>query len=136
MQLFYTPEFAKTGDVIPFYDEDSKRFVNFYLKNWNPDAPDDVKEFGWHRIITEDNMNYEEKPTGIRGGTGSVLKVDGIYHMFYCTFDFDVDPVAQWVRHATQASVSPEPRSHTRICTVWLSITFTNSVFTRSGNTE
>ena len=61
MQLFYTPEFAKTGDVIPFYDEDSKRFVNFYLKNWNPDAPDDVKEFGWHRIITEDNMNYEEK---------------------------------------------------------------------------
>lgn len=101
MQLFYTPEYAKTGDVIPFYDEDSKRFVNFYLKNWNPDAPEDVKEYGWHRIITEDNRVFEEKPTGIRGGTGSVVKVDGIYHMFYCTFDFDTDPVAQWVRHAT-----------------------------------
>lgn len=34
MQLFYTPQHARVGDVIPYY-EDGK-FHLFYLKNWNP----------------------------------------------------------------------------------------------------
>lgn len=100
MQLFYKPEYAKTGDVIPFYDEDRKCFENFYLKNWSPDAPEEKVVRGWHRITTTDNRTYHEIPTGIQGGTGSVIKVNGLYHMFYCTFDFDKDPVAQWARHA------------------------------------
>ena len=33
MQLFYTPQHARVGDVIPYY-EDGK-FHLFYLKNWN-----------------------------------------------------------------------------------------------------
>lgn len=41
MSLYYTPEHAKVGDVIPFFDRRSGRFENFYLKNWNPDAPRD-----------------------------------------------------------------------------------------------
>lgn len=103
MDLFYTPEYAKTGDVIPFYDEDSKTFVNYYLKNWNPDAPKDKVIYGWHRIATSDNRNFEEVPTNIHGGTGSVIKNGGIYHMFYCTFD--ADPPAQWARHATSTDL-------------------------------
>ena len=99
MNLFFTPDYAKTGDVIPFYNEAAGRFDHFYLKNWNPDAPRDKIVHGWHRISTTDNRNYEEMPTSIRGGTGSVILVDGLYHMFYCTFDWN--PSAQWARHAT-----------------------------------
>ena len=31
MNLFYTPEYAKTGDVIPFYNQKTKRFENYYM---------------------------------------------------------------------------------------------------------
>jgi hypothetical protein len=33
MDLFYSPEYAKTGDVIPFYDRETGKFENYYLKN-------------------------------------------------------------------------------------------------------
>ena len=98
MNLFFTPDYAKTGDVIPYYNEAAGRFDHFYLKNWNPDAPRDKIVHGWHRISTRDNRHYDEMPTSIRGGTGSVILVDGVYHMFYCTFDSN--PPAQWSRHA------------------------------------
>lgn len=100
MELFYTPKYAKTGDIIPFYNEETKRFENYYLKNWNLDAPNDMVVCGWHRLITEDNRNFEEEPIYVDGGTGSIVKVNDTYHMFYCTFDFDKDPVLQWARHA------------------------------------
>ena len=32
MNLFYTPEHARVGDVIPFYE--NGLFKPFYLKNW------------------------------------------------------------------------------------------------------
>lgn len=105
MNLFYTPPYAKTGDVIPFYNESTKRFENFYLKNWNPDAPKELITRGWHKLVTEDNLHFQESPTGIEGGTGSVLKIGDVYHMFYCTFDFDVTPVAQWARHAVSTDM-------------------------------
>lgn len=104
MNLFYTPEYAKTGDVIPFFDEDTKQFENFYLKNWNPDAPKEKIIRGWHRITTKDNRHYTEIPVHIHGGTGSVLRVGGLYHMFYCTFDHN--PPVQWVRHATSTDLT------------------------------
>lgn len=100
MNLFYTPEYAKTGDVIPFYNQKTKRFENYYLKNWNPDAPKDKIVYGWHQIITEDNRIYKETPTNIQGGTGSVIEVDGVYHMFYCTFDQNPPPSGQDMRRA------------------------------------
>lgn len=104
MDFFYTPEFAKTGDVIPFYNERAGKFDNYYLKNWNPDAPKEKVVHGWHRITTEDNRTYIEEPTNICGGTGSIICVDGLYHMFYCTFD--QNPQAQWVRHATSMDLT------------------------------
>ena len=103
MNLFYSPEYAKTGDVIPYYNEETKRFEGYYLKNWNPDAPKDMVVYGWHHIVSEDNRNFIETPTNIHGGTGSILKVNGLYHMFYCTFD--QEPQAQWARHATSTDL-------------------------------
>lgn len=105
MNLFYKPEYAKTGDVIPFYNEETKRFENYYLKNWSPDIPFEKPEHNWYRIVTDDNLTFTEEATNISGGTGCVLKVGDLYHMFYCTFDFDVDPVAQWARHATSTDL-------------------------------
>lgn len=78
MQLFYTPQHARVGDVIPYY-EDGK-FHLFYLKNWNPYFGSDRKD-GWHLLNTKDMVHYgPETAIGILGGTGSVIKVDGIYH--------------------------------------------------------
>ena len=37
-------------------------------------------------LSTTDHIHYTEHDTKIVGGTGSVIKVDGLYHMFYCTF--------------------------------------------------
>ena len=78
MQLFYTPQHARVGDVIPYY-EDGK-FHLFYLKNWNPYFGSDRKD-GWHLLNTKDMVHYgPETAIGILGGTGSVIKADGIYH--------------------------------------------------------
>ena len=96
MQLFYTPRHARVGDVIPFYDEGV--FKPFYLKNWNPYFGEDRSD-GWHMLTTADNLHItDETPTGIRGGTGSVVKVDDVYHMFYCVFRRN--PQRQYVCHA------------------------------------
>ena len=85
MQLFYTPQHARVGDVIPYY-EDGK-FHLFYLKNWNPYFGSDRKE-GWHLLTTKDMVHYgPETAIGILGGTGSVIKADGIYHLYYCIFE-------------------------------------------------
>lgn len=97
MQIFYEPANAKVGDVIPFYNEEKEKFDLFYLKNWNPDYLGE-KDFGWHKLSTDDFINFTETSTHISGGTGSVLKIDNIYHMFYCTFE--ENPQRQFVRHA------------------------------------
>ena len=67
MQLFYTPQHARVGDVIPYY-EDGK-FHLFYLKNWNPYFGSDRKD-GWHLLNTKDMVHYgPETAIGILGGT-------------------------------------------------------------------
>lgn len=98
MSLFYTPDNAKVGDVIPFFDRRTGRFRNFYLKNWNPDAPRGAVRHGWHLMSGVRAEGMADTPVGILGGTGSIVDVDGTYHLFYCTFDDD--PQRQWIRHA------------------------------------
>ena len=79
MNLFYTPEYAKTGDVIPFYNQKTKRFENYYLKNWNPYFGSDRKD-GWHLLNTKDMVHYgPETAIGILGGTGSVIWAEGLF---------------------------------------------------------
>ena len=81
MQLFYTPDHARVGDVIPYYE--NGEFKLFYLKNWNPYFGSD-KTYGWHLLTTKDLIHYEsETAIGILGGTGCIIKVEGLYHLYY-----------------------------------------------------
>ena len=85
MQLFYTPDHARVGDVIPYYE--NGEFKLFYLKNWNPYFGSD-KTYGWHLLTTKDLIHYEsETAIGILGGTGCIIKVEGLYHLYYCVFE-------------------------------------------------
>ena len=96
MSVFYKPEHARVGDVIPFYDQGVYNL--FYLKNWGDyDGPD--RKPGWHRLTTVDNLHMSgDTATGIRGGTGCLVKAEGLYHLFYCVFRSD--PQRQYVCHA------------------------------------
>lgn len=74
------------GDIIPYYEDGV--FKLFYLG------------VGWTNVSTVDQLHfYDEYRTGIYGGTGSVIKVDGIYHMYYCKFTFE-PYMRQYVCHA------------------------------------
>jgi beta-fructofuranosidase len=97
--VFYRPENAYVGDVIPYYDKNDQKFKLFYLKKWRDyEGPDRVE--GWHMLTTNDHVNYSEQPTYVVGGTGSILQVGETYHMFYCKFERQYTPVRQWVHHA------------------------------------
>ena len=83
-KMFYKPKNAWVGDVIPYYE--NGKFKLFYLKDWRNYQGDDVKH-GWHLLETTDFVHYEKDlPIGIVGGTGHVIKVDGVYHLYYCVF--------------------------------------------------
>lgn len=100
MSLFFTPDHARVGDVIPFYENGVMK--PFYLKNWNAYSGEDFTP-GWHMLETEDNLHFTETPTGVCGGTGSVINVNGTYHMFYCTFQ--QNPQRQFICHAISADL-------------------------------
>ncbi|MBQ2462413.1 MAG: DUF4975 domain-containing protein [Clostridia bacterium] len=86
MKIFYHPEDGRMGDIIPYYEDGV--FKLFYLG------------MGWTNVSTVDQLHfYDEYRTGIYGGTGSVIKVDGIYHMYYCKFTFE-PYMRQYVCHA------------------------------------
>jgi len=83
-EFFYRPEQAWVGDVIPYYEDGE--FKLFYLHGWRENHRTG-QDHGWHLLGTKDFVRYDERGAcGIQGGTGHVLKIDGIYHMFYCVF--------------------------------------------------
>lgn len=83
-EFFYRPENAWVGDVIPYYEDGE--FKLFYLHGWRDNYREGL-DHGWYLVGTKDFVNYrEEGACKIEGGTGHILKVDGIYHMFYCIF--------------------------------------------------
>ena len=86
MNLFYQPDQGRCGDIIPFWE--NGLYHLFYLGH------------GWTRIDTRDQLHFSAPvSTGIRGGTGSVVKSGGLYHLFYCTFTF-TPYCRQYVCHA------------------------------------
>ena len=88
-RIFYTVQQGRLGDVIPYYE--NGEFRPFYLNTG----------LGWCNVTTKDRLHfYNAFSTGIYGGTGSVIKVDGLYHMFYCKFS-NYPYQRQWVCHAT-----------------------------------
>nr|WP_154894236.1 glycoside hydrolase family 32 protein [Paenibacillus xylanexedens] len=83
-EFFYRPDNAWVGDVIPYYEDGE--FKLFYLHGWRDNYREGL-DHGWYLVGTKDFVNYrEEGACKIEGGTGHILKVDGIYHMFYCIF--------------------------------------------------
>lgn len=84
IQVFYKPENSWVGDFIPYYEDGE--FKLFYLKNWRDNYQEGYKR-GWHLITTSDFIDFkEEGACNIVGGTGSIIKIDDLYHMFYCKF--------------------------------------------------
>ena len=82
--IFYRPQRAAVGDVIPFYA--NGEFKLFYIHLWrDPGTP--VGELDWHLVGTRDFIHYQEYGScDIPGGTGAVSEVNGMYHLFYCLF--------------------------------------------------
>ncbi|MCR2803569.1 glycoside hydrolase family 32 protein [Paenibacillus soyae] len=97
--FFYRPKNAWVGDVIPYYEDGE--FKLFYLHGWRGNAREGLPH-GWHLIGTNDFREYREYGAiDIHGGTGHVLKVGDIYHLFYCIFPEG----KQLVCHATGADL-------------------------------
>lgn len=97
MRIFHRPENAVLGDMIPFFDESDGLFKPFYLRNYRCLRLQGYRDT-WVMLTTDDHVHFTEHDTGITGGTGSVIKVDGLYHMFYCTFQ--VEPERNYIAHA------------------------------------
>lgn len=100
MSIFFRPEKAVLGDMIPFYDEGV--FKPFYLRNYRGNR-DQTHQDSWVMLSTKDHVHFQEHDTKIVGGTGSVIKVDGVYHMFYCTFKSM--PERNFINHAVSTDL-------------------------------
>ena len=83
MDLFYRPELAAVGDVIPFYDHGV--FKPFYLRNYRNNM-DAEHHDSWVMLSTTDHLHFEEHDTHIDAATGSVVFHNGVYHMFATIF--------------------------------------------------
>ncbi|HRP54561.1 glycoside hydrolase family 32 protein [Agriterribacter sp.] len=89
-EFFYRPENAWAGDFIPLYAEG--KFQLFYLLDWR-NAEKHGEGVPWYRLSTTDFVHYEEYGEVIPRGTkeeqdlsiftGSALKADNTYHIFY-----------------------------------------------------
>ncbi|MFL2089960.1 hypothetical protein ACEN4H_08680 [Leuconostoc mesenteroides] len=87
--LFYQPNEAYVGDVIPF--KDSEYAYLFFLYETRKVPKDGMP---WHLVRTKDYVNFEDLGECLPSGgtekddfncyTGSVVKDDrGTYHLFY-----------------------------------------------------
>lgn len=95
-KLFYKPENAWVGDLIPYYDNGT--YYGFYLHDPRIRDKEYAEETTWHLVTTEDFVHLTYKGEAIkRGGddrpnknvyTGSVIKDrDGMYHAFYTAYN-------------------------------------------------
>lgn len=100
MSIFFRPDKAVLGDVIPFYENGV--FMPFYLRNYRANR-DANHQDSWVMLRTKDHVHFEEHDTKIVGGTGSVIKEDGLYHMFYCTFR--QYPERNYINHAVSTDL-------------------------------
>lgn len=84
--LFYNESGKNLADVIPYYENGT--YYLYYLSD-----PKDGYGINWNLVTTKDFINYEEHGVVIERGliseqdfcafTGSVIKKDGKYHIFY-----------------------------------------------------
>ena len=65
MSLYFRPEKAVLGDVIPYYDNGV--FKPFYLRNYRANR-DEQHQDSWVMLSTTDHIHYTEHDTKIVGG--------------------------------------------------------------------
>lgn len=98
-KLFYRPENAWVGDLIPYYE--NELFYGFYLHDPRIKDKEYAEETTWHLITTKDFVKTNYKGEAIARGandkpnknayTGSVLKdKNGLYHAFYTAYNADI----------------------------------------------
>jgi beta-fructofuranosidase len=113
--VFYRPQDGFTADIIPFYDKGS--FHLFYLHDYR-----NITQHGegtpWYQLSTKDFVNYVEYGETLSRGdinaqdlfvfTGSVIKVDDTYHIYYTGHNPHLKEVGkpeQGVMHATSTDL-------------------------------
>ncbi|UJF34648.1 glycoside hydrolase family 32 protein [Paenibacillus hexagrammi] len=89
--LFYKPDKAWVGDLIPFYKDGTYRL--FYLHDWRENKETYGEGTSWFELRTSDFVKYEEMGETLKHGrideqdmncyTGSILEANGEYHLFY-----------------------------------------------------
>jgi beta-fructofuranosidase len=89
-EFFYRPQGAWAADFIPFYD--GGRFSLFYLHDWRSHS-EHGEGTPWYQISTDDFVHFTECGEALPRGTpaeqdlyvftGSVIKADEQYHIFY-----------------------------------------------------
>jgi beta-fructofuranosidase len=89
-EFFYRPVGAWAADFIPFYDKG--HFHLFYLHDWR-DIPNHGEGTPWYQISTDDFVHFTEHGEMLARGskdeqdlyvfTGSVIKGEGRYHIFF-----------------------------------------------------
>ena len=108
-QIFYKPAAAFAADAIPFYD--NGKFHIFYLLDYR-DPEHHGEGTPWFKVTTTDFVHYEDHGEMLSRGTdqdfdmyvftGSVIKHDGLYHIFYTGHNTKMEPgnYLQAVMHA------------------------------------
>lgn len=97
--LFYKPENAWVGDLIPYYEDGI--YYAFYLHDPRCKPDEYAEETTWHLVTTKDfvSCNYlgEAIPRGDENApnrnayTGSVVKAaDGTYYVYYTAYNAEV----------------------------------------------
>lgn len=111
-KLFYKPEDAWVGDLIPYYDNGI--YYAFYLHDPRIRGKEYAEETTWHLATTADfkEMNYQGVAIA-RGAddrsnkniyTGSVVKdQNGVYHAFYTAYNPDVKVNGKSIQSVMQA---------------------------------
>lgn len=95
-QLFYKPQNAWVGDVIPYY-ADGKYYL-YYLHDERRKPGEYAEDTTWHLITTNDFLDFQEHGVAIKTGgddqpnrnayTGSVIQDENkIYHAFYTAYN-------------------------------------------------
>lgn len=109
IKLFYKPDKFWAADAIPFYD--NGEFHIFYLLDYR-DPINHGEGTPWFKVTTKDFIHYKDHGEMLKRGndkeydmyvfTGSVIKHDGLYHIFYTGHNTKMDPgnYLQAIMHA------------------------------------
>jgi beta-fructofuranosidase len=97
-KLFYKPENAWVGDLIPYYEDGI--YYGFYLHDPRCKEDEYAEETTWHLVTTKDFVNLDYHGEAIKRGaddkpnknvyTGSIIKdKDGMYYAYYTAYNAD-----------------------------------------------